>query len=47
MTLLLSDADLAFTYISFVSYYEEGFILPIYAVSVFTALYIGGAYLGA
>ena len=47
VTLLLSDADLAFTYISFVSYYEKGFMLPIYAVSLFTVLYIGGAYLGA
>lgn len=47
VTLLLSDADLGFTYISFVSYYEAGFMLPIYVISLFTLAYLGGAYLGA
>ena len=47
VTLLLSDADLGFTYISFFSYVAADFILPIYAISIFTLLYIGGAYLGA
>ena len=47
VTLLLSDADLGFTYISFYAYYNAEFMLPIYVVTVFTVLYLGGAYLGA
>jgi len=46
-TLLLSDADILFTYVSFISYIEYDFMMPVYAVLFFSALYFGGAYLGA
>jgi hypothetical protein len=46
ITLLLSDADVLFTFASFEPYSQEGFVLGPILISIFTLVYLLGTHLG-
>jgi len=46
ITLLLSDADVLFTFASFEPYSQEGFVLGPILISIFTFVYLLGTHLG-
>merc|ERR1719253_200420 len=46
VTLLLSDADVFFTFASFHSYVQAGFVLGPIIITVFTLVYLAGAMMG-
>lgn len=46
VTLLLSDADVLFTFASFHSYLKKGFVVAPVMISTFVLVYLAGAYFG-